>query len=310
MDSEPPKLFGSILEFSNLDARDRLQRLIGLEEQKNFLAKTLELLIAPNEVLRWQKKHHPSADKSMDYFIKRPPLVVLAGDVGTGKTELAETIADQVARSSDIAIMLYPLTLSARGSGHVGEMTQLIDAAFSKIEKEATKLAVKNNSEPARGAVILLIDEADALAQSREENQMHHEDRAGVNALIRGIDGLSRKALPAAVIMNTNRLTALDPAIKRRAAEILEFVRPSDSQRKEAFDMLLKPFGISDDAIKKCVVATGQKGDERNYGATYSDLTQKFFPKLILAAYPDKPISNELAIEQATQLVPTKPFEG
>ena len=57
---------------------------------------------------------------------------------------------------------------------------------------------------------------------------MHHEDRAGVNAFIRGVDRLSNGQLPAAVIMCTNRLGALDPAVKRRAADILTFARPTD----------------------------------------------------------------------------------
>lgn len=70
---------------------------------------------------------------------------------------------------------------------------------------------------------MLLIDEADALAQSRENAQMHHEDRAGVNAFIRGIDRIANQKLPAAVLMCTNRLKALDPAVQRRAAEVLTF---------------------------------------------------------------------------------------
>ena len=59
---------------------------------------------------------------------------------------------------------------------------------------------------------------------------MHHEDVSGVNAFIRGIDRLSNRRLPAAVIMCTNRYESLDPAVKRRAAEILTFHRPDDVQ--------------------------------------------------------------------------------
>lgn len=80
--------------------------------------------------------------------------------------------------------------------------------------------------------VILLVDEADALAQSRELAQMHHEDRAGVNALIRGIDGLRDDRLPVLTILCTNRPEALDPAIIRRAAALLPFARPNDDQRR------------------------------------------------------------------------------
>ena len=47
-------------------------------------------------------------------------------------------------------------------------------------------------------AAILLIDEADALAQSPAQSQMHHEDRAGVNALVRKICVSQVRVLPPA----------------------------------------------------------------------------------------------------------------
>ena len=52
--------------------------------------------------------------------LRRPPLIVLAGDVGSGKSELAETIGDDVARREGIDVTLYPMSLSARGQGRVG----------------------------------------------------------------------------------------------------------------------------------------------------------------------------------------------
>ena len=63
-------------------------------------------------------------------------------------------------------------------------------------------------------AIVVIIDEADAIAQSREFGQMHHEDRAGVNALIRGIDTVATERRPVLVLLCTNRLSALDPAIR------------------------------------------------------------------------------------------------
>jgi hypothetical protein len=92
--------------------------------------------------------------------------VVLAGDVGSGKTELAETIGDAVARREKIDITLLPLSLSTRGQGRVGEMTQLLSAAFDYTIAEATKF--KSGSGKTRGGVILLVDEADALARKRD----------------------------------------------------------------------------------------------------------------------------------------------
>ena len=154
----------------------------------------------------------------------RPPLVILGGDVGLGKTELAETIPDAVGAAGgdrDRPASIEPLGTWA-GAG-VGEMTQLISAAFDFTVKEAN--TIQKNPEGAEGAMILLVDEADALAQSRERADWHQEEVSGVKAFIRGIDR-SNSRLPAAVIMCTNRYDAPAPAVTRRAAEIMVFGRP------------------------------------------------------------------------------------
>jgi len=238
--------------------------------------------------------------------LRRPPLVVLSGDVGSGKTELAETIGDQVARQEKIDITLLPLSLSSRGQGRVGEMTQLVSAAFDHTFNEAAKL--KSANGVARGGVILLVDEADALAQSRESDQMHHEDRAGVNAFVRGIDLLSNGKLPVAVVMCTNRLSALDPAVRRRAAEILVFDRPDDAQREEVLHRRLGPVGFRRADIQALVAVTGAQ-PKRPYGFTYSDLTQRLLPAIVLDAYPSGPIKPARAVELAQSILPTPPFK-
>src|ERR1051326_5690799 len=191
------ELFEHRVLYPDADARGRFGQLVGLDEHKSRLTKIVSLLVNPAGLEAWLERHHPDAVSVINGVLRRPPLVVLAGDVGTGKSELAETVGDTVARQEKIEITLFPMSLSTRGQGRVGEMTQLLSAAFEHTVAEAKKL--KSASGKARGAVILLIDEADALAQSREAAQMHHEDRAGVNALIRGIDRIANARLPAAV---------------------------------------------------------------------------------------------------------------
>jgi SpoVK/Ycf46/Vps4 family AAA+-type ATPase len=219
-------LFECRTVFPDVMMQERYARLVGLDDHKSRLAKILGLLVNPAGLERWHATHHPKCGSLLSSVLRRPPLVVLAGDVGSGKTELAETIGDAVARAEKIDVTLLPLSLSTRGQGRVGEMTQLLSAAFDHAVAEGTKL--KAATGKARGGIVMLIDEADALAQSREAAQMHHEDRAGVNALIRGVDRMASGKLPVAVIMCTNRLASLDPAVKRRAADILVFARPND----------------------------------------------------------------------------------
>jgi len=307
MNSKPAMddLFERRISYPDVSIKGRFQRLVGLDDQKSRLTKILGLLVNPAGLKAWANRQHPGVDGLLATVLSRPPLVVLAGDVGSGKTELAETIGDAVARQEDIDLTLFPLSLSARGQGRVGEMTQLLSAAFDHTVAEATKL--KAPSGQARGGVILLVDEADALAQSREAAQMHHEDRAGVNAFIRGIDRLGNGALPAAVIMCTNRLSALDPAVKRRAADILEFGRPNDMQRRAVLANAFGQIGFSDKQIDYLVSATGSR-ESVGYGFTFSDLTQRLVPAVVLDAYPDEPIRLERALEIAAAMLPTPPF--
>ena len=300
-------VFDRPITYPDIDARERLARLVGLDDHKARLSRMLGLLINPSGLEAWVNEHHRGAIELLDTVLRRPPLVVLAGDVGSGKSELAETIGDDVARREDVKIILFPMSLSTRGQGRVGEMTQLLSAAFDHVQEEAQKR--KDNDGISRGAVILLVDEADAIAQSREAAQMHHEDRAGVNAFIRGIDRLANSKLPAAVVMCTNRLGSLDPAVQRRAADILTFARPDSGQRRAVLAPHLHQLGFSEAQIATVVDATGPC-QHRGYGFTFSDLTQRLLPKIVLDAYPEGPVDADRALETIQAMTPTAPFRG
>lgn len=300
------ELFDQRGAYPDSDAQDRLAQLVGLDAQIDRLGKMLGVLVNPNGLRDWAKRRHKGASTAIECVVRRPPLVILAGDVGSGKTALAESIGDLVARREKISVTLYPMSLSTRGQGRVGEMTQLLSAAFSAVYEHASKL--KNRNGKAQGAAILLVDEADALAQSREAAQMHHEDRAGVNAFIRGVDRLAAGALPAAVIMCTNRLSALDPAVKRRAAEIMMFSRPDASQRSAVLAPALGEFGFSAAEIAAVVKATGAHNG-RKVGCSFSDLTQRVLPAIVLDAYPESTVTPARAIEIAQNVEPTPPFK-
>lgn len=301
------ELFGPRQQYPDPDAADRLQELVGLDAYQSALAKFLGVAINPDGLTRWIAKYHPEAGDNLTALLRRPPLVMLAGDVGSGKTALAESIGDTVARAEDISVTLYPLSLSTRGQGRVGEMTHLISEAFNHVYTEAKKYK-RESGKPGAG-ILLLVDEADALAQSREEAQMHHEDRAGVNAFIRGVDHLAEPRLPAAVIMCTNRVGALDPAIRRRAGIVLTFRRPCKSERNTLLQPVLSKLGLDANAIQMVVAATG-KSDDRDYGCTYSDLVQRLLPGIVMQAYPDSAVDPDTAIDYARSLDPTPPFDN
>ncbi len=307
MNQDRPGIFEEIREFPDAAAARRFASLYGLEQTKDRLLKEARLLLDPESLSAWSRKHHGKKIQIGDFFRDRPPLFIFAGDVGTGKTALAETFGDAIARDAGINVTLFELSLNTRGTGAVGEMTSLISAAFAEVRGHARKAASRDGKH--RSGIILLIDEADALAQSRDLSQMHHEDRAGVNALIRGVDDLATGSLPAIVVMCTNRVDALDPAVRRRAAATFTFSRPNDSQRRALLDPLLEEVGFTKAQIQSVVDATGPTNG-RDYGYTYSDLTQRLLPGLLLAAYPSKPITFDMAKQVVDSHPPTPPFNG
>ncbi len=303
--TESTDVFERSEKFPSPTAAERYADLVGLDDVKDRLLKETRLLVKPRLLEDWSKKHHGDVLPVVRAFAERVPLFVFAGDVGTGKTQLAETFGDALARSERIPVTLMRLSLNARGTGRVGEMTSLIATAFREVEDRVA--GQRGEAEPS-AAVVLLIDEADALAQSREASQMHHEDRAGVNALIRGIDHVSAEGLPVITVMCTNRPTAIDPAVERRAAQIFEFHRPNDEQRRAIFDRAFAGIGMSEDELHMLVELTGPVDGSRDYGFTYSDLTLRLIPSAVLDAVPDSPLTAARVAELIAHSPPTVPF--
>lgn len=293
-------LFELILCYPNDDMNIRYNALFGLDDIKERLIKEVALILSKVSLEDWSKKFHKrkilSACKA---FNTRCPFVIFGGDVGTGKTELAETIGDPISKLLKKDILLLRMSLETRGGGIVGEMTKLINKAF----RETQEIAVRANCP-----IIFLLDEADTLAQSREAIQMHHEDRAGVNALIQGIDHMRMSKIPILIIFCTNRLKALDPAIKRRAAVIYEFMRPDEKQRGGIFNKFFEDLKLNPEQITELVKATGPS-EGKTYGYTYSDLINRLIPNAILEAFPDKPLDFNCIVRALKITIPTEPFE-
>lgn len=299
-------IFDEIIELPDPERARQFSELVGLDEAKDQLIKQGRLLLNPELIDDWSKKHHNTVIPAVAIFHKRPPLILFFGDVGTGKTTLAVSFADPIAREERIVIRVLRLSLITRGSGAVGEMTRLITRSFQEVQ-DLARQSVNGRGKPTSAAVFV-IDEADALAQSREFEQMHHEDRAGVNALIRGIDHLTTARLPVIIVMCTNRLGAIDPAVLRRASVQFTFERPDDKQR---LCVLKAAFGniFTDKEFENLVELTGPR-DGHKYGYTYSDLTQRLIPTAVVEAFPDRSIAFEAVSSLSEKIKPTKPFSS
>lgn len=291
------ELFDDVQTAPDPDLRNRYATLVGIDDVKDQIETNASLLLRPDSIVDWSRDAYGEVLPAVDDLVNRPPLILLGGDVGSGKTELATTFPDAVARSLSMDLTVFHLGLSSRGRGAVGEMTRRIGAAFKEV------------SDSARGAAgaIIIVDEADSIAQSRDLDQMHHEDRAGVNAIIRGIDRLASPDIHAVCVMCTNRPNAVDPAVRRRAALELGFGRPSHAQRVAVFTSLLGP-ALGAREYDKLAGATGE-GD-RGYGYTFSDIRARIVPAILLASVKAGSVTVDVALAAIERTTPTKPFSA
>jgi hypothetical protein len=290
--------------YPNADARGWYDRLVGIDDHKNRLLLELELLLYPDRLAAWSREHHGKEIRACQIMASRAPLVLLEGDVGCGKTVLAETVGDPLTERAGGKVHLLKVNTQVRGTGMVGEMTDLIVQAFTQAEQRADAL----KGQP----LLLLIDEADALAAKRVDQHMHHEDKAGLNTLLQRIDGLRLGGRRIAVIFITNRPDALDPAIRRRAALRLTFRRPDDEQRAELFRQAVPEVELTARHLRELVAATGADA-EKAYGAVYtwSDITDRLIPAALRDAYAARrPLTAADILAHAREMEPTPLMHG
>lgn len=251
--------------------KHRYNRLFGIDPQKEVLLASLQLILQPDGIHRWQKKYHSEGLPFFGTSLRQSPLVLLSGDVGCGKTELAQTIGTPLSKElGGETVVSFDTPSDVRGTGLVGEVSARVTAAFN-----ATRQQLKSGEFG-----LLIIDEADDLATSREQAQAHHEDRAGVNALIKEIDVLEGENIPMAVLLITNRPGALDPAILRRAGTHLHFVRPDEQSLHDIFEQTTDGMKLTKDEVSSLVNACKAKTPM----FSYSDIFRKVARTAVLTA--------------------------
>lgn len=290
-----------IIRYPNQQAEEQLNALVGMDEIKADLYRKLALLVAPRYLDTWAQQQfgERQPQRLLQVLNTRYPLILLEGDVGSGKTALARSIGQRIATKLDIAVALFVVSTQIRGGGHVGELTQNITRAFEEAERTSQNEEV---------ATLILVDEADSLAQARGAKQTHHEDDAGVNTLIQRIDRIRGQRM--AVLFVTNLIRSIDSAILRRAVASYHFSRPNAEQRNALLHTILAESGLDSRAIAELVTLTEPRrvpgfGDQA-HRYTYSDITQRLIPSAVeMSVWAGEPMTLETLRQSLTIVTPT-----
>lgn len=288
------EIFDNILELPSKEVQNQTNSLIGFENKFERIYNNLKLLLDQGSLTDWSNKYHDVELPIIQQLKDKYPLIILAGDAGTGKTISAISIADRMTRELGKEGFFLKLSTRVRGEGLHGEMGKLVNDAFSQLKEQAGKKRI----------AFLLIDEADAIATTRSTSQMHQEEKAAVNTLIQKIDEIRELNGRAIVFMSTNRLHFIDEAILRRAAVVLEFKRPTKEECVELYEKSLKGIIFTGEQLNE-LAELSLKKDTDKVGYSFSDIRLKVLPEAVAKAYPDKPLTFEIIKETIVSIQPS-----
>jgi SpoVK/Ycf46/Vps4 family AAA+-type ATPase len=287
-------IFDNITELPSKEVQLQSESLVGFNDKFDRIYNNLKLLLDQSSLSEWSKEHHNVELPIIQQLKDKYPLIILAGDAGTGKTISASAIADRMTRELKKEGFFLKLSTRVRGEGLHGEMGKLVNDAFSQLKEQAGKNRL----------AFLLIDEADAIATTRSTSQMHQEEKAAVNTLIQKIDEIRELKGRAIVFMSTNRLHFIDEAILRRAAIILEFKRPTKEECVELYQKSLLGLSLSIEQFEE-IAEMSLKKESNNVGYSFSDIRLKVLPEAVAKAFPHHPLTFEILKETINTITPS-----
>ncbi|MFC5471227.1 AAA family ATPase [Cohnella suwonensis] len=199
-------------------------------------------------------------EKFESFMVPVPNKMILFGPPGTGKTLTAFYIADR------LRLPLILVRLDTIIHSHLGETGSNVRKIFDYA---------KSNS------CVLFLDEFDAIARTRDNNDEVKEMSRVVNTLLQCLDDFGDESIFMAA---TNLEDQLDQAVWRRFDTKMHYVMPDDDRRHAYIRLLCDDFKLENSSILS-------RATEIMAGCSFAEIEQiilKAKRKAIIADMPLK----------------------
>jgi pachytene checkpoint protein 2 len=213
-----------------------------------------------------------------------PPsgLIVLAGPPGTGKTTLAQGLAQAAA-----------LAVAARGSTTFLEIDPHAMPSEMLGESQRNVIRLLRDDIPAlaraRPHLVVLIDEVESFAMRRsiasfETNPV--DVQRATDAVLAGVDHLAAEVPGTLVVTTTNFASALDEAFLSRADLVLELALPDQAARAQIIAAALTDLAVIWPAWKDLAEDTALHDDVAAATAGWDGRRLRKLPLAVIGSDP------------------------
>lgn len=212
---------------------------------------------------------YKNADKLNDLGIGVSSTLILYGPPGCGKTKCAYLIA------RELNLPLVIARLDSIISSYLGTTAKNIRSLFEFTQKLPC---------------VLFLDEFDAIAKARDDNNELGELKRVVNSLLQNVDSMSKDSL---LLAATNHQQLLDPAVWRRFDYKLEIELPdkeaisklillftnniTDFNKKDLLELSTLFLGLSGAEIEEIIIKSIRKSIIYNTSFDKKSIYEEFF---------------------------------
>lgn len=167
-----------------------------------------------------------NADAALKRGLNVPTGLLLFGPPGTGKTQIARTLANET------GLTFIAASTADLKAGFVGQSGQKVKELFERARESAPCL--------------LFLDELDIVAAARGGSGNDFTQEI-VGQLLQEMDGAKAQTQAVFVLAATNRLDQLDAAVLSRFPKKIEIPNPDAAARKRLLQVMLKSKPIAFD---------------------------------------------------------------